>query len=101
MIGRLFTDAVQWRAFFLAVVPTILVAWLIAWITSQLMARALRLMLGDELAASSPLVRGPLRLVSIAAFLLAGSLLVFPAFELAGLRPRTGVPLRRLTQWGF
>jgi small conductance mechanosensitive channel len=101
MRPSLFTEAVQWRAVFLAVLPTILVAWLIARLSSRLMARALRMMVGDHLAESSPLVKGPLRLVSIAVFLLAGSLLVFPAFEIAGLHPRTGVPLRSLTSWGF
>jgi small conductance mechanosensitive channel len=101
MTPSLFTEAVQWRVVFLAVLPTILIAWLIAWLSARLMARALRVMMGDHLAESSPMVKGPLRLVSFAVFLLAGSLLVFPAFELAGLHPRTGVPLRSLTKWGF
>jgi small conductance mechanosensitive channel len=101
MTPSLFTEAVEWRAVLFAVVPTILVAWLISRLTARLMARGLRMMVGDHLAESSPLVKGPLRLVSIAVFLVAGSLLVFPAFEIAGLHPRTGVPLRSLTRWSF
>jgi small-conductance mechanosensitive channel len=85
----------------LAVVPTILIAWLLARLTSRLVARALRVMAGDHLAESSPLVSGPLRLIGIAVFLLAASLLVFPAFEVIGLHPRTGVSLDTLKKWGF
>ena len=43
--------------------------------------------------STSPLVRGPLRLVGATAFLLVFAVLVFPALELAGLKPRTGVHL--------
>ena len=34
-------------------------------------------------------------------FLLCAALLLFPAFELAGLQPRTGVQLRTLAEWAF
>ena len=58
-------------------------------------------MLGDSVATTSPAVRGPLRLVSAAAFLLAFALIIVPTFELAGLRPRAGVRLRTLADWTF
>ena len=54
-------------------------------------------MLRDTVATSSPQVRGPLRIVTLAAFTLALAVLLFPAFEMAGLRPRTGVHLRSLS----
>jgi len=61
----------------------------------------LRALLRDTLATSSPAVRGPLRLLGIASFVLTFALLIVPAFELAGLRPRTGVHLRTLAEWAF
>ena len=39
---------------------------------------------------TSPLVRGPIRIVGAAVFLLVTGLLLFPAFEVAGLKPTTG-----------
>ena len=50
---------------------------------------------------TSPLVRGPLRIVGGTAFLLIFAVLVFPALELIGLKPRTGVHLARLSEWSF
>ena len=61
----------------------------------------MRGVLGDSLLSHSPLVRGPLRLVSSAAFLLIFAVLLFPALELTGLEPRTGVHLRQLSHWSF
>src|SRR3954469_2980627 len=101
MLASLFTDSVNWRTALLAVVPTLLLAWVIARIAGRLMAHSLQRMIGEHLSMSSPLVRGPLRLVSIAVFLLAASLLIFPAFELAGMHPRTGIPVDTLTTWSF
>jgi moderate conductance mechanosensitive channel len=101
MTPSLFNGPVDWHTTLLAVVPTILLGWLAAVTAGRLAERALRAALGDQLSTSSPLVRGPLRLVSLAVFLLTTSLLLFPAFELAGVRPRTGVPLRAITEWAF
>jgi small conductance mechanosensitive channel len=55
----------------------------------------------DTLTPGSALVRRPLRLVQIAVFLLLFGVLLFPAFELVGLRPRTGVQLSTLAAWMF
>ena len=46
-------------------------------------------------------MRGPLRLVSTAAFLLIFAVLLFPALELTGLQPRTGLHLRQLSHWSY
>lgn len=85
----------------LALVPTICLAWLAAFIVARLARRALQSILGDQVSTSSPLVRGPLRLVSLTTFLLCASLMLFPSFELVGLKPRTGVPLKTVAEWAF
>jgi small conductance mechanosensitive channel len=101
MTPRVFDGPVDWHTVLLAVIPTLIVAFLTAYVAGRLVERGLRKALGDHLSVSSPMVRGPLRLVSLAVFLICASLLLFPAFELVGVRPRTGVPLRRITEWGF
>ncbi len=50
---------------------------------------------------SSPLVRGPLRLLGAAVFVLIAALVLVPAFELAGLHPRGGVHLSSLPTWAL
>lgn len=101
MSQSLFSGPADWRALAYAIVPTIIVAGLIAWLAKRLTERALRAALGKHLAVTSPLVLGPTRLVAVAAFLLTASVLLFPAFELAGLEPRTGVSLRNVAEWAF
>jgi moderate conductance mechanosensitive channel len=101
MLTRLFDGHVDWRPVVMAVLPTLFVAWLAARAARRLMAAGLRAMLRDTVATSSPIVRGPLRLVGAAVFLLIAALLLFPAFELAGLRPRAGVHLRAVATWTF
>jgi small conductance mechanosensitive channel len=101
MIPRLFVGPVDWQALFTAVSATLLLAVAAAYLVRRVVERLLRGALGAHLAASSPLVRGPLRLIALATFVLATSLLIFPAFELVGLVPRTGVPLRTMTEWAF
>jgi small conductance mechanosensitive channel len=101
MTPGLFEGSVNAQKILLALIPTILLAWLAAFIVGRLARRALQAMLGDHLSTSSPLVRGPIRLFSLLTFLLCASLLLFPAFELVGLRPRTGVPLKTLAEWAF
>jgi small-conductance mechanosensitive channel len=96
-----FEGAVNWRPVLLALVPTLFLAWLAARTARRLTEGALRRIVSDTLAPSSPLVRGPLRLVSAAAFILVAALLLFPAFELAGLRPTIGVTLRTIGAWIF
>jgi moderate conductance mechanosensitive channel len=101
MTPSLFVEPIGWRTALFAILPTVLLAWLAAVIASRLARRALRGALGEQLTTSSPLVRGPLRLVGVAVFLITVSVLLFPAFELAGARPRAGVPLRAITEWAF
>ena len=101
MTPGLFSGPVDWQTVLLALVPTLVVAWLAAAIVGRLTKRALKAALGNQLSTASPLVRGPLRLVSLATFIITASLLIFPAFELVGTRPRTGVPLRDLATWAF
>jgi len=85
----------------IALTGALLAAWLGASIVRRLATAGVRALVGEGVALTSPLIRGPLRLISAAAFLLLFGILVFPAFELLGLQPRTGVDLRRLEQWAF
>jgi small-conductance mechanosensitive channel len=101
MWHRLFLGAADWRSVLLAVLPTALVAWMAARWARRIAARIMRRLLGDTLTLGSPLVRAPLRLVGLATFVLVLAVLIFPAFELAGLHPRTGVHLRTLNTWTF
>ena len=98
---RLFEGTVSWQVILIALLPTLLIAWLSARLARRAVKAALVGMLGDSLTPTSPLVRGPLRLVGAAVFLLVTALLLFPAFEIAGLRPRTGVQGRAIATWVF
>jgi moderate conductance mechanosensitive channel len=102
MLTRLFTGQVDSRAVAFAVIGTIAAGLLAARLVRRLAAAGLRKMLGDAgLAVSSPHVRGPLRLLAAGSFVLVVAILLFPAFEMAGLKPRAGVPLRTLADWSF
>ena len=101
MWNRLFEGPVEWKLIVAAVVPTLVLAWLGARLVRRLATVAMRAIVGDTLVPASPLVRGPLRLVGLAAFLLILTVLLFPAFELVGLRPRAGIALRGLADWAF
>jgi small conductance mechanosensitive channel len=102
MWRRLFTDSPpDWQLAALVVIPTALLAWLGARWARRLATTAMRHLLRDTVATSSPLIKAPLRLIGAAAFVLLFAVLVFPAFEIAGLHPRAGVHLRTLTSWTF
>jgi small-conductance mechanosensitive channel len=101
MTPGLFSGPVDWNAVITAVVPTLLIAALVTLVLKRVAERLLRAALGDSLAVSSALVQGPLRVLSVATFLMLTSLLIFPAFELVGLKPRTGVRLGALMAWAF
>ena len=62
----LFEGTVSLHTILFAVVPTFVIAWLAAFVAGRLARRALLAVVGDHLSPSSPLVRGPLRLVSFA-----------------------------------
>ena len=101
MWKRLFDGQAEWHYILAALIPTLAVAWLGARLARRLTAAAMRGAVGGTLLPSSPLVRGPLRLVSLTAFLMILAVLVFPALEFVGLKPRTGVHLSRLAEWSF
>ncbi len=101
MWQRLFENPVDYQSLALALIPAVLIAWLLARTVRRLLTRGLERMLRDTIAHSSPLVRGPLRLVGVAVFVLALGVILVPLLELAGLRPRGGVRLRELTTWLF
>lgn len=101
MWRRLFLGPVNWQLVFAAVVPTAVVAWLGARAAQRVGAETMRRLLRDAIATTSPIVQGPLRLIGFVVFLLLFSVLLFPAFELAGLRPRAGLQLRTLSNWAF
>lgn len=101
MLRRLFDGPVQWETVVLAIVPAIVFAWAAARVARRLATAGLRRALGDTVAPSSALVRGPLRLLGAAVFLLVFAIVVFPIFEMTGLRPRLGLHLRTLAGWTF
>ena len=96
-----FVGPVEWQLFVAALVPTLILAWLGARLAKRLAAAAIRRLLQDTLVISSPLVRGPLRLVGIGTFALLFFVVLFPAFEAVGLQPRTGLHLQTIATWTF
>ncbi len=101
MWRRFFAGPVEPQALFIAVAITLVAAWVLSRLARRLSTAGLRAMLHDTVATSSPHVRAPLRIISAAAFILSVAVLLFPAFEMAGLKPRTGVHLRALSDWTF
>ena len=98
---RIFDGPVEWHLVAIAVVAVSAIAWLAARLARRTVVAAIRAILSDTLVESSPLVRGPLRFVGAATFVLVFSVLLFPAFEIVGLQPRTGVHLSTLAAWTF
>jgi moderate conductance mechanosensitive channel len=101
MWTRLFEGPIDIQAALIALVSTVGVAWIAARVASRLAATGLRALVRDTMSSSSPHVRGPLRIVAAAAFIFAAAILLVPALEMAGLRPRTGVHLPALSVWTF
>jgi len=99
MWRRLFDDPLDARALLLAIVPTLLAAWLAARYVRRLALTGLRKLLRDTLAASSPHVVRPLQLVAAAAFLFVVATVLVPALEIAGVRPRVGMHLGTVADW--
>jgi moderate conductance mechanosensitive channel len=98
---RIFVGPVEWQLVAIAVLAVSAIAWVAARVAKRGVAAAIRAVLRDTLVESSPLVRGPLRFVGVATFVLIFSVLLFPAFEVVGLQPRTGVHLSTLAAWTF
>lgn len=97
----LFVGPVQWQLFATALIPVLAIAWLGARLAKRAAAAGIRALLQDTLVVSSPLVRGPLRVVGVATFVLLTAVLLFPAFELVGLQPRAGIHLQTVAAWSF
>ena len=98
---RAFDAPVEWQTLAIALLAAAAIAWLAARLVRRTATRALHGLVRDTIAPTSPLVRGPLRLLGAAAFLLVFGLIIAPVLEVAGLRPRTGVRLRPLATWAF
>jgi len=101
MWSRLFSEPVEPKALFIAAAATLLAAWIASRLARRLAAAALRGVLSDTVATASPHVRAPLRIISVTTFTLTLAVLLFPALEMAGLKPRTGVHLRDVSDWTF
>jgi small conductance mechanosensitive channel len=101
MLTRLFEGPIDRQAVLLALALTLAAGWLAARLVRGLAAAGLRALVRDRLGVSNPLLRRPLRLLGAAAFLLVVGVLLFPAFQIAGLRPTTGVDLRAIGNWTF
>ncbi|HEY0875216.1 MAG TPA: mechanosensitive ion channel family protein [Vicinamibacterales bacterium] len=97
----LFESPPDWQTLLLALLSAFILAWIAARVTRKLIRRGLQSLVSDTIATSSPLVRGPLRLIAVAVFFLVLALITSPILELSGLRPRTGVRLSQLTAWAF
>jgi moderate conductance mechanosensitive channel len=100
-LSRLFEGPVDSQALALAVVATLVIGWLAARVARRLTATALRALVRDTVLSSSPQVSRLLRLVGAGAFVLALSVVLVPALDLAGLHPRRGVHLGTLADWAF
>jgi small-conductance mechanosensitive channel len=98
---RIFVGPVEWHLVAIALISVSLLAWLAGRGARRAVAGGIRAVLSDMLVESSPIVRGPLRLVSAATFVLIFGVLLFPAFEFVGLQPRTGVHLSTVAAWTF
>jgi small-conductance mechanosensitive channel len=101
MWRRFFSGSVEpWWLFF-SLSATALAGWIAARVAGRLAAAGLKAALRDTVSPSSPHVRTPLRIISGTAFTLTVAVLLFPALEMAGLKPRTGVHLQDLSDWAF
>jgi small conductance mechanosensitive channel len=101
MWKRIFSGQAEWTYVLAALAVVTALSWLGARLARRATAAAMTGVIGDSPLRQSPLVRGPLRLVSSAAFLLIFAVLLFPALELTGLQPRTGPHLRELSAWSY
>ena len=100
-LRRAFEGSPEWQTLVIAVASAVVLAWLAARLVRRLATRGLAAILGGTLTTASPSVKGPLRLLWLGTFALVFALVAVPIFELAGLRPRTGVRLRTIADWAF
>jgi small-conductance mechanosensitive channel len=100
-LARLFQGSVNPQALTVALASTLVIAWLAARIARRATASALRALMHDTVSTASPQVTRLLRFVSAATFVLAVSIVLVPALDLAGLRPRRGVHVGTVVDWGL
>jgi small conductance mechanosensitive channel len=101
MWKRLFDGQAEWTSVLAALAAVLLLSWLGARLARRITAVAMRAVVGDVVSTASPLVRGPLRIIGSAAFILIFAVLIFPALELIDLKRRTGVHLSQLSEWSY
>jgi small conductance mechanosensitive channel len=82
-----------------ALFSTLLLAWLVAALARRFAAKAFRAAIGNALFPTSPALRGPLRVIFFTTLALAAALLLFPALDLAGLRPLIGRDWEQVVEW--
>src|SRR5215510_15275442 len=99
MWNTLFANPVDWQPALVALLLTLVIAWVAAHYARRLARSALDTFVGETLKPSSPLIRTPLRLVFIVTFVLVTGVLLFPALRLAGLRPRAGTTAQEISAW--
>src|SRR6185503_7848042 len=99
MWHELFEGPLNVRALLIAVIPTMAAAWICVRLAKRLAAAAVRTIVHDTVSTSSPLVRAPLRIFGAAAFIFALAILLVPALEMAGLKPRASTQLPTLSSW--
>jgi small-conductance mechanosensitive channel len=90
---------VDWHIVLTVIAPTLIVAVLAAILVRRGAERLLKAAMSDQLTVRSPAVRGPLRVITAATFVLTISLLVPPVFEVAGLPTPTGVRTDAILEW--
>jgi len=100
-LSRLFEGSVDRQALALALVGTLVVAWLAARLARRVTAAALHALVRDTVLSASPQVSRLLRLVGAGAFVLTVSVVLVPSLDLAGLHPRRGVHLGTVADWDF
>jgi small conductance mechanosensitive channel len=101
MWKRVFSGQADWTYVLAALAVVAALSWLGARLARRITAAGMSGVLGDSLLRQSALVRGPLRLVTATAFVLIFSVLLFPALEVIGLQPRTGLHLSQLSRWSY
>ena len=101
MAHRLFLQPVNWRLLVEGAAITFVLAWVASQLARTMVRGVLQSLLHDRVTTKSPHVGPPLRLIGYAVFLMVFVLLLVPALELVGLRPRAGVHLRTIASWAF
>ncbi len=86
-----------------AALITCVAAYVIAFLTARVVRSVLVAIVGgkDVAVVSSPAISRPVRWIGLTVFLLTAAAFFFPAVELFGVRPHTGLPLHTLSDWFF